>query len=175
MAFELVDDAADGGLFDGSHDWKDYLGAGVAGALGGLGGKPAVQAIFSVAGSLGDAAFSGDFAEDGVGSTLFGIGLSCLFSMGISKGINNRVINKRVSFLKKQKSNNVANRKLKAMGVKIKIGSHAANAERGLFKAIQDQDKWIGNILSDNLVSAITGGFVSLGYGAVSNRYSWYF
>ena len=35
LAFELYEDWKDGGLGDGSHDWKDYLGAGISGFFGG--------------------------------------------------------------------------------------------------------------------------------------------
>ena len=37
VIFEIIDDVRDGELFiDESHDWKDYLGAGISGLFGGL-------------------------------------------------------------------------------------------------------------------------------------------
>ena len=34
LLFEVLEDAIDGGLGDGSHSWKDYLGAGISGFFG---------------------------------------------------------------------------------------------------------------------------------------------
>ena len=60
VAFEIIEDAMDGELFtDDSHNGWDYLGAGIAGFFGGLGGGWAAQAIFSVAGGIADSWING--------------------------------------------------------------------------------------------------------------------
>lgn len=170
----MIDDGMDGALFEGSHDWKDYLGAGIAGALGGLGGGFAAQVFCALAGGFADAALSGDLADNGFWYTVDSILFSSVISFGIGEVSNRLVSGIKASSLKKL-TNNAANRKLKAMGVNIKIGSHAAKAEGGLSHAIRKQSKWIGNVLSDDLVSAVSGGLASIGYEPVHNTLQWYY
>lgn len=52
LLFEVVEDALDGGLGDGSHNWKDYLGAGISGFFGCLSRGIVTQTVFSLAGGL---------------------------------------------------------------------------------------------------------------------------
>ena len=172
LLFEVIDDGMDGALFEGSHDRKDYLGAGIAGILGGLGGGITAQAICALAGGLADAALSGDLREDGLWYTLDSIVLSSLISFGIGAATHRIASRIKASSLKKL-TNNVANRKLKAMGATIKIGSHAAKAKGGLSRAIREQSKWIGNIVYGDLVSAFSGGLASIGYDHVRTALWW--
>ena len=172
LGFEMVADGMDGALFEGSHDWKDYLGAGIAGALGGLGGGIAAQAFFALAGGFADAALSGELEENGLWYTLDGIIFSSLISMGIGAATNRLAASIKASSLKRL-TNNAANRKLKAMGASIKIGSHAAKAKGGLSRAIREQSKWIGNVIYGDLVSAISGGLSSIGHGHIMDVLWW--
>jgi len=124
VAFEVVEDAMDGELFtDDSHDWKDYLGAGVSGLFGGLGGGLGAQAVFSVAGGFADAAISGDLAENGFWNTMGSIGTSTIASIGVgslSKYFCSKI---KVNSLNKL-TNNFANRNLSDMGINVKMGSN---------------------------------------------------
>ena len=88
LLFEVIEDAIDGGLGDGSHDWRDYLGAAVSGLFGGLspfGGtlakKICSQVLFSFVGGVADAAISGDLQENGFWTTMGNIALSTAFSI----------------------------------------------------------------------------------------------
>ena len=168
LAFEMIEDAIDGGLFDGSHGWKDYLGAGISGALGGLGKTIVAQVLWGVVGDFADAMLSGDLEDDGFWNTMGNITVSSILSVGFGEVVNNLVVGIKASALKNIANNNLANRKLKAMGVNIKIGSNAAKAKHGLFNAIKNHDKWIGNVLSKDLVGAVSGGLTSMWYS-----YSW--
>jgi hypothetical protein len=170
----MIDDGKDGALFEGSHDWKDYLGAGIAGALGGLGGGLAAQAFCAFAGGFADAALSGDLEDKGFWYTVDGILFSSVISFGIGAAANRLASGIKASSLKKL-TNNVANRKLKAMGATIKIGSHAAKAKGGLSRAIREQSKWIGNVFSGDLVSAVSGGLTSIGHEYLRDALWWYY
>jgi len=172
LAFELLDDAMDGEIFEGSHDWKDYLGAGIAGALGGLGGGFAVQAMGSLAGGFIDAALSGDLETNGFWGTLDGIMFSSVISFGVGAASNRLAAGMKASSLRKL-TNNAANRELKKMGAKIKIGSHAAKAPGGLSYAIREQSKWIGNVIFGDLVGSVSGGLTSIGHGHVMDALWW--
>lgn len=164
----MIDDGMDGALFEGSHDWKDYLGAGIAGALGGLGKTIVAQVLWGVVGDFADAMLSGDLEDDGFWNTMGNITVSSILSVGFGEVVNNLVVGIKASALKNIANNNLANRKLKAMGVNIKIGSNAAKAKHGLFNAIKNHDKWIGNVLSKDLVGSVSGGLITMWYS-----YSW--
>ncbi len=174
ILFEVVEDAIDGGLGDDSHDWKDYLGAGISGFFGGLSGGLGAQLVFSIAGGFADAALSGDLEENGIMNTL----ASSILSFGISSvasGLTNRIASgvkasslKRIS---KKFGNNAANKKLGKIGAKIKIGSKAAKKTGGLAKAIMEDSKWIGNIISDKLSGSIFGGATSMGYDYLVDKF----
>ena len=92
IAFEIIEDAMDGELFtDDSHDWKDYLGAGISGLFGGLspvGGtlvkQIGSQVLFSLVGGFSDAAISGDLKENGFWNTMGSIALSTTVSIGVN-------------------------------------------------------------------------------------------
>ena len=97
---------------------------------------------------------------------------SSVLSLGIGAASNRIAAGIKASSLKKL-TNNVANRELKRMGATIKIGSNAAKAKGGLSYAIREQSKWIGNVISGDLVSAISGGLASIGHGHVMNALWW--
>jgi hypothetical protein len=81
LLFEVAEDAMDGNGWD--HDWKDYLGAGISGFFGGLGGGVAAQVAFAFSGGLADAWLSGDLQQNGIWNTLGSITLSSGISMGL--------------------------------------------------------------------------------------------
>ena len=166
LVFELVADGLDGELFEGSHDWKDYLGAGISGAFGGLGGGFVAQTLYAFAGGFTDAALSGDLEANGFWGTLDSIMFSSVISFGIGTASNRLAAGIKASSLRKL-TNNVANRELKKIGATIKIGSHAAKAKGGLSYAIRKQSKWIGNVIYGDLVGAISGGLTSIGHSYV--------
>jgi hypothetical protein len=44
-----------------------------------------------------------------------------------------------------------------------------------LARAIRTQSKWIGNIISEDLIGSTFGGFVDIGYGYLIDNYDWCF
>ena len=165
MAFVFIEDIIDGGLGDGSHDWKDYLGATVSGFFGGLSGtgkgivKYMTEFAFSVAGDIVGAVLSDEFEENGFLNTIGNIVVSnsVSFVLGqLAKGITTKG---RTRFLKNLNNNQAANKILKKMGLTIKMGSN--EAKRNLFKIIFESD-WIGNIVSEVVTGSFFGNFLSL-------------
>ena len=171
LAFELLDDALDGEVFEGSHDGMDYFGAGIAGALGGLGGGFAVQAIGSLAGGFIDAALSGDLEANGFWGTLDGIMFSSVISFGIGEVSNRIAAGIKASFLRKL-TNNAANRELKKWAQKSKWDLMQQKND-GLSYAIRKQSKWIGNVIFGDLVRSISGDLTSIGHGHVMDALWW--
>lgn len=94
--FEVIEDAVDGNRMD--HDWKDYLGAGISGAFGSLGGNFIQQIVFNIAGGMTDAWLSGDLEQNGLWKTIGSIRASFVASYVFgttSKFISNKIqINK---------------------------------------------------------------------------------
>ena len=74
LVFEVIEDALDGNGMD--HDWRDYLGAGISGVFGALGGNVLMRGAFAIAGGLTDAWLSGDLEENGIGSVMISIEIS---------------------------------------------------------------------------------------------------
>ena len=178
LLFELVDDYFDGGLCDGSHDWKDYLGAGISGAFGALGGGLATQTAFALVGGLADATLSGDLQEDGFWNTMGSIALSSVVSFGIGHSTKRIASGIKAYSLKRMATkfgNNVANRQLRAMGTITKMGSNAVKNSRVALTKVIYNSKWIIKDISEMLIGSISGGIFSQGYGYVSDVYDWYF
>lgn len=175
VAFEIIEDALDGELFtDDSHDWKDYLDAGISGVLGSMSGGKAMQFGLSVAGGMIDAWISGDIEENGFFNSLLYVGLSTGISLGISVVANKIASRVKASSLLKM-SNNVANRKLGSMGIMMKIGSKAANNIGGLSKILSNKSNLISNIVAENVAGSIFGGVSSMVYGHLSDLFGFYF
>ena len=172
LAFEVLEDAIDGNGWD--HDWKDYLGAGISGLFGGLGGTIVHQIGFALAGGMIDAWLSGDLEQNGLFNTLGSIALSSTISLGIGTVAKRVASGFKASSLRKL-SKNIANKKLNAIGLNFKIGSNAAKARGGVSFMIRNQSKWIGNIISEYTGSALSSGIVSLGYEQISSYFGWYF
>jgi len=168
VSFEILEDALDGELFtDDSHDWKDYLGAGISGLFGGLSQvgstkimKFGSQLAFSLAGGLTDAAISGDLKENGFWNTVGNITVSTIVSAGISELSTNIYSKIKVKNLRNLR-NNKANKILGKMGITAKIGE-TSNAT--LSKIIKDS-KCLGTIAADYIPSSIIGGIISMGWG----------
>lgn len=172
LAFEVLEDAIDGNGWD--HDCKDYLGAGISGLFGGLGGGIVHQIGFAFVGGMADAWLSGDLEQNGLFNTLGSIALYSAISFGIGAAAKKIASGVKASSLKKL-SHSIANKKLDAMGLTVKIGSNAAKARGGLSSMIRNQSKWVGNIISEYTGSALSSGIISLGYGQISNYFGWYF
>lgn len=89
----LTDWLDDGEIFNGSQDWKDYIGNTLAGGIGGLAGAFGLNMlgsiVFSVAGDTIGGLFSGDINSwETFGKTVaLSIGMS-IFSSGISSAVS---------------------------------------------------------------------------------------
>ena len=170
LLFEVLEDAIDGGLGDGSHDWKDYLGAGISGFFGGLspvGGtllkQIGSQLVFSLAGGFADAAISGDLIENGFWNTMGSIAVSTMVSMGagtLSKYLGSKI---KASTLRSLGSNNAANKVLGRMGIAGKIGGKTNSALASMIR----NSNWLGNIVADYGASSIMGRVSSMGWSHI--------
>ena len=156
VAFEIIEDAMDGELFtDDSHEFKDYLGAGISGVLGGMSGDAGF--VLGVFGDLVDAAISGDLAEDGIFNTIGNIAVSTFLS-SITGGLFKRGVSKlKANSLIKLENNRAANKVLRKMRISGTIGKKS-NAD--LSKMIR-KSNWIGNTIVEKGVSSIVGGVSS--------------
>ena len=170
LMMEVIEDAIDGGLGDDSHDWRDYLGAGISGFFGAFGKTRVAQAIFSVAGSLVDAAVSGDMQDNGVGSTIVNV----ISSFALSVGVN--IVSKHIAAKLKagtisKMTRKLANRTLKKIGANINMGSNAVKigGKAYIAKAIV-KSEWIGNKVCKEIVMPIANGIFAIGYGQVQNE-----
>ena len=174
LLFELYEDWDEGGFGDGSHGWKDYIGAGISGFFGGLSGGVGAQLIFSLAGGFADAALSGDLAKYGFMHTLGNVVISFGISSIAGTAVNRLAAGFKASSLKKL-TNNLGNKQLKAMNAVINMGAKAAKAKGGLAKAIMNKSNWIGNIWSNKLTGSIVGSLASSGYNDIIDEYRLYF
>ena len=168
LVFEVIEDALDGNGMD--HDWKDYLGAGISGAFGGLGGNFIQQIVFTIAGGMIDAWLSGDLEQNGFGNSLVSIALSSVISSQVGKITNKLASNLKATSLKKLK-HNIANKQLKTIGLNIKIGSKIVKEDKALSSIIRKESNWIGNIFSKNIGSSVSGSVISISYGQIINYF----
>ena len=147
----MIEDAIDGGLGDGSHDWKDYLGAAVSGLFGGMGAGFFSDAIISAGGSFLDAVISGDLQENGFWSTMGNIAVSTIVSIGV--GVLGNVVASKIkaNSLIKMGNKNKANQILEKMGA---VGKMGKKTNSQLSKIIR-KSNWIGNLISDKLSSSL--------------------
>ena len=166
--FEVIEDALDGNGMD--HDWKDYLGAGISGAFGGLGGNFIQQIVFTIAGGMIDAWLSGDLEQNGFGNSLVSIALSSVISSQVGKITNKLASNLKATSLKKLK-HNIANKQLKTIGLNIKIGSKIVKEDKALSSIIRKESNWIGNIFSKNIGSSVSGSVISISYRQIINYF----
>ena len=172
VAFEILEDALDGELFtDDSHDWKDYLGAGISGILGSMGGGKAMQFGLSVVGGMIDAWISDDIEENGFFNSLLSVGISSGASFGISFLANKLSSRIKASSLKKM-TNHIAKGKLGDMGITAKISSKTT---KNALASIISESNWIGKIIAENVSGSILGGILSVGYGHLSDFLGLYF
>ena len=164
-----VSDAIDGGLFDGSHDWRDYVGSGIAGAIGGLAGGFGLHSLvagigFSALGDTVGGLISGDINSwESFGQTLaLSVGMSIL-SAGASGIFGNILGNRQYSSIRNySKNNNTVNKMLSKMSSsyrglsKLKIGS---NSKDDFLRAL-------ANTWDNTLASSIGGGIVTISIGS---------
>ena len=155
LLFKLYEDWDEGGFGDGSHDWKDYLGAGISGLFGAFGGGALSQIGFLILGGVLDSVISGDMREEGIMNSLGDIVTSTLISFGAGKLAEVVTSGVRVNKLNKL-SNNSANKILNKMVMTLKKGSQLG--KNNLFSQVFNYDGWIGNIVSETLVGSLAGG-----------------
>jgi hypothetical protein len=158
LLFEVAEDAMDGNGWD--HDWKDYLGAGISGFFGGLGGGIFAQIAFSFSGGLADAWLSGDLQQNGILNTLGSIALSSGISMGLGS-LSKWGASKIQSNSLFKMTNNQANGVLSMMGSTMKIGSNIAKKTRnGLAKELfSNASNWAWGIVADKSAGTLSGNF----------------
>lgn len=159
LAFEVVEDALDGNGMD--HDWKDYLGAGISGLLGSMGGGLLVQAGLGVAGGMIDAWLSGDLEQNGWEQTLLSIGVSTLIgfvSIAASDFISNKIqINKL--------TNNAHSNKalMKSLGIKHTFNKNGRSINA--FTNALKNNQWTSKTIANSLSSGISSNTTSLLFG----------
>ncbi len=160
LVFEVVEDALDGNGMD--HDWKDYLGAGISGTFGALGGNMLMRGAFAVAVGLADSWSSGDLQENGLGSTLLSIGTS--FVVGeLASGLSNFISNKIQ--IGKLTSNAHTNRDmLKKLGMKYSLNKNGKSTE-AFVKAIKT-NTWASKMISAYTSSSISSNTLSIVLGS---------
>ncbi|OKZ90322.1 MAG: hypothetical protein BHW10_02950 [Clostridium sp. CAG:307_30_263] len=150
LVFEVIEDALDGNGMD--HDWRDYLGAGISGVFGALGGNVLMRGAFAIAGGLTDAWLSGDLEENGIGSVMVSIGIS----IGVSYigGIMTKKISSSIKAQNLKSMNKmVARDTLEQMGLKRKIINYNL---KDLSKSIYSSN-WIGNEILSQIGSSVFG------------------
>ena len=157
VAFEIIEDAMDGKLFtDDSHDWKDYLGAGISGILGGMSGAAGV--FLGFIGDLADATISGDLAENGLDYTLKSIVFSNFISFGTEFAVKEFFDIKQIS---KLTSDSSTNKKL----VKSLGGSYSfkrnGKSKKAFMKAIK-RTNWSTKKYTAQLISNFNASLCSL-------------
>ena len=157
VAFEIIEDAMDGELFtDDSHDWKDYLGAGLSGILGGMSGAAGI--VLGLFGDLADAAISGDLAENGLGATLKSIVISNVLSFGTEFVVKGMFNSKQIG---KLTSNAYANKKLvKSLGGSFSFKKNGKSI-KAFKNAIRSTD-WIAKIYTAQLFGKLISSSYSL-------------
>ena len=162
LVFEVIEDALDGNGMD--HDWRDYLGAGISGVFGALGGNVLMRGAFAIAGGLTDAWLSGDLEENGIGSVMVSIGIS----IGVSYigGIMTKKISSSIKAQNLKSMNKmVARDTLEQMGLKRKIINYNL---KDLSKSIYSSN-WIGNEILSQIGSSVFGFASTIGYGSIMN------
>ena len=162
LLFEVIEDALDENEMD--HDWRDYLGAGISGVFGALGGNVLMRGAFAIAGGLTDAWLFGDLEENGIGSVMVSIGIS----IGVSYigGIMTKKISSSIKAQNLKSMNKmVARDTLEQMGLKRKIINYNL---KDLSKSIYSSN-WIGNEILSQIGSSVFGFASTIGYGSIMN------
>ena len=156
LAFEVLEDALDGNRMD--HDWKDYLGAGISGIFGALGGNVLMRGAFAIAGGITDAWLSGDLKENGIGNVILSIGVSFLISEGasrLSKHISNKIQ------IGKLTSNAHNNKKIvNNLGIEFSFNKNGRSIS-SFTKAIKSAN-WTSKMVMDYFTSNFSSGVASL-------------
>ena len=163
LVFEVIEDIMGDGKLGGDKDGWDYLGAGIAGFFGGLGGGLVAQAIFSVTGGLVDAAISGDLVKNGFLSTMGSIALSTVISFGagaLSKKISNNIKIKKLNTDPFNNRNVVRN-----LGVDYSFKKSGKSVEAAV-KAIKNVN-WISKTLWEGFSSNLGGSTTSFIWGLI--------
>lgn len=159
LAFEVLEDALDGNGMD--HDWKDYLGTGISGAFGALGGNILMRGAFAVAGGLTDAWLSGDLADNGLGKTMLSIAVS--FGIGeAASGISSFISNKIQ--IGKLTQNADFNKKLvKGLGINYSFNKNGKSIA-AFTKAIKGGN-WTSKMIAKSVSSSTSSNITSLLFG----------
>ena len=148
------------------HDWKDYLGAGISGFFGGLGGNNIIKGAFAVAGGLADVLLSGDLEENGFGNTMLSIVIS--FEVGeLLDVLSHKIVATLKTINLKKIDEKVARNVLENMNIKRKL---IKSNFKTLSKAVY-YSNWIGNIVSKSIGSSIVSSASSILYGLISDDF----
>lgn len=159
LAFEVVEDALDGNGMD--HDWKDYLGAGISGLLGSMGGGLLVQAGLGVAGGMIDAWLSGDLEQNGWVQTMMSIGVS--IAIGIGFGALSDFVSDKIQ-IGKLTSNAHTNKSLmKKLGIKHSFNKNGRSITS--FTNSIKKGQWTSKLVSNSLSSGISSNTTNLLFG----------
>ena len=162
VAFEIIEDAMDGELFtDDSHDWKDYLGAGIAGFFGGLSGDWVAQAIFSVAGGIADSWISGELNGDNMGQVLFNIGVSTVLS-SVAGHFGGKLASKMKGNSLAKLGRHEIKSSMKEMGLKFSLNKNGTSAKAITKFLNKDTSVWLGKIVGEYGMASTVSGLYSL-------------
>lgn len=166
MLTDLIDD---GQVFNGSQDWKDYLGNTIAGGVGGLAGAFGLNMLgsmaFSVAGDTVGGLISGDINSwESFGQTVvLSIGMSIL-SSGISSAVSDAFGTSQYKAIRGVSTKNIkVNNYIKGLKGEFKrAGVTALKIGRN---SMDDFLKTLRKTTSNVIVTEIAGNMVSTSLG----------
>ena len=161
LAFEFVEDLMGDGKLGGDKDRWDYLGAGIAGFFGGLGGGWAAQAIFSVAGGIADSWISGELNGDNMGQVLFSIGVSTVLS-SVTGHLGGKLASKMKGNSLAKLSRHEIKNSMKNMGLKFSLNKNGTSAKAITKFLNKDTSVWLGKIVGEYGMAGTVSGLYSL-------------
>ena len=159
LAFEFVGDLIDGNGVD--HSLREYIGAGVSGLFGGLGGGFGAQIVFSVAGGIADSWISGELNGDNMGQVLFSIGVSTVLS-SVAGHLGGKLASKmKGNSLAKLGRHEIKN-SMKNMGLKFSLNKNGTSAKAITKFLNKDTSVWLGKIVGEYGMAGTVSGLYSL-------------
>ena len=166
MLTDLLDD---GEIFNGSQDWRDYLGNTIAGGIGGLAGAFGLNMLgsmlFSVAGDTVGGLVSGDINSwESLGQTVvLSLGMSIL-SSGISSAVSDAFGTSQYKAIRGVSNKNIkVNKYLKGLTGSYKKAG--VNALKIGANSMDDFLKVFRKTTSNAIVTELTGNLVSTSIG----------
>ena len=159
LAFEFVGDLIDGNGID--HSLREYIGAGVSGLFGGLGGGFGAQIVFSVAGGIIDSWISGELNGDNMGQVLFNIGVSTVLS-SVAGHLGGKLASKlKGNSLAKLGRHEIKN-SMKNLGLKFSLNKNGTSAKELTKFLNKDTSVWLGKIVGEYGMASTVSGLYSL-------------